>query len=41
MGSSRGEGAEEGQGKRYRRDVPVVVRKMGGDTHGFEVLGPR
>jgi hypothetical protein len=41
VGSSRGEVAEEGQGKRYRRDVPVVVRKMGGDTHGFEVLGPR
>jgi hypothetical protein len=41
VGSSRGEGAEEGQGKQYRRDVPVVVRKMGGNTHGFEVLGPR
>jgi hypothetical protein len=32
---------EEAHGRRYRRDVPVVVRKLGGGAHGFDILGPR
>ena len=42
-GDGHGDGSAGGQGgdRRYRRDVPVVVRKVGGSRHSFEVRGPR